>query len=186
MKEMPEAQKRGSLSAPGICLANSGGKVPCTVEVWQPTFSNTRPDISDMTPPPPSLPSGSVRVQGVRVKRPAGSPGIEGRALGFVLDRLERRKHVVAQGLEPDPRALFSGLERCRIGREGLWSLSALLASWSGATSSSTAYRLALRGHWRWPVEVKPGLDRDQGLMAAEMYAGPALKVFVHCANLPR
>ncbi len=56
MKEMPEAQKRGSLSAPGICAANSGGKVPCTVEVWQPTFSNTRPVISAMTPPPPSAP----------------------------------------------------------------------------------------------------------------------------------
>ena len=26
MKEMPEAQKRGSLSAPGICAANSLGK----------------------------------------------------------------------------------------------------------------------------------------------------------------
>ncbi len=74
MKEMPEAQNRGSLSAPGIACANSGAKVPCTVEVWQPTFSNTRPDINDITPPPPSEPSGSSRLQAVRVKRPGASP----------------------------------------------------------------------------------------------------------------
>ena len=43
MSEMPEAQKRGSSSAPGICLANSGAKVPWTVEMWTPAFSNTRP-----------------------------------------------------------------------------------------------------------------------------------------------
>ena len=79
MKEMPLAQKRGSCSAPGICLANSGGKVPCTVEVWQPTFSNTRPDISAMTPPPPSAPLFSLRVQGVFTKRPGALPSQPGR-----------------------------------------------------------------------------------------------------------
>ena len=57
---------------PGICEANCFGNVPCTVEVWQPTFSNTRPDIRAMTPPPPSVPSASALVHGVRVKRPAG------------------------------------------------------------------------------------------------------------------
>ncbi len=33
MKDMPEAQKRGSSSAPGICFANSFGNSPWTVEV---------------------------------------------------------------------------------------------------------------------------------------------------------
>ena len=79
MKEMPLAQKRGSWSAPGICLANSGAKVPCTVEMWQPTFSNTRPAISAMTPPPPSEPSFSVRVHVVLTKRPGAWPSQPGR-----------------------------------------------------------------------------------------------------------
>ena len=33
ISEMPEAQKRGSSSAPGICLRNSGANSPNTVEV---------------------------------------------------------------------------------------------------------------------------------------------------------
>ncbi len=33
MSETPDAQKRGSSSAPGICLRNSGANSPCTVEV---------------------------------------------------------------------------------------------------------------------------------------------------------
>ena len=43
ISEMPEAQKCGSASAPGISLRNSGANSPCTVETWTPTFSNTRP-----------------------------------------------------------------------------------------------------------------------------------------------
>ena len=74
MNDMPDAQKRGSSSAPGICLANSGGNSPCTVEVWQPTFSNTRPDISDITPPPPFS-----RVQALRVKCPGAMPSQPGK-----------------------------------------------------------------------------------------------------------
>jgi hypothetical protein len=42
MGEMPEAQYRGSVSAPRIWPANSGGKVPNTVEVWTSRFSKTR------------------------------------------------------------------------------------------------------------------------------------------------
>ena len=52
ISEMPDAQKRGSVSAPGICLRNSGENSPKTVETWTPAFSNTRPCIIDMTPPP--------------------------------------------------------------------------------------------------------------------------------------
>ena len=67
ISEMPEAQKRGSSSAPGICLRNSGENSPNTVEVWTPTFSKTRPFIIDMTPPPP-LPRS--RCQGVLHETP--------------------------------------------------------------------------------------------------------------------
>ena len=56
MSEMPEAQNSGCSSAPGICFLNSGANSPKTVEVWTPTFSNTRPVIRLMTPPPPSHP----------------------------------------------------------------------------------------------------------------------------------
>ena len=82
-------------------MANSGAKVPCTVEMWQPTFSNTRPRISAMTPPPPSLPSVSARVHGVRVKRPGAWPSHRGSAFGLVLDCFERGEQLVAQMLEP-------------------------------------------------------------------------------------
>src|SRR6185437_16493695 len=72
ISETPEAQKRGSVSAPGMSLRNSGANSPCTVEQCTPTFSNTRPCIIAMTPPPPGWPVWSVRFHGVRTKRPAG------------------------------------------------------------------------------------------------------------------
>ena len=56
MSEMPDAQNRGSVSAPGISLRNSGANSPNTVETWTPTFSNTRPLSIDITPPPPGAP----------------------------------------------------------------------------------------------------------------------------------
>ena len=67
MSEMPELQKAAFSSVPGICLAKSAEKCPCTVEMWTPAFSNTRPWSIDISPPPPS-----ARVQGFRSKRPAG------------------------------------------------------------------------------------------------------------------
>src|SRR5262245_4791043 len=80
MTETPDAQKRGSVSVPGICVRNSGANSPKTAEIWTPTFSNTRPCIIDITPPPPGAPLWSVRFQGVRVNTPGGrndscSPG---------------------------------------------------------------------------------------------------------------
>ena len=72
--EMPVAKKRGSCSAPGICLRNSGLNSPNTVETLTPTFSNTRPRMSDMVPPPRSSPSGPAsRCHVLRSKRPGGS-----------------------------------------------------------------------------------------------------------------
>ena len=71
--EMPEAQKRGSSSAPGMEAANSGAKLPCTVEMLTPTFSNTRPFMIDMVPPPPGAPSWLVRCQLLRSNRPGAS-----------------------------------------------------------------------------------------------------------------
>ena len=53
ISEMPDAQKPGFSSAPGICLRNSSENSPWTVEVWTPAFSKTRPCMIDMVPPPP-------------------------------------------------------------------------------------------------------------------------------------
>jgi hypothetical protein len=49
---------------------NSGANSPWTVETCTPTFSNTRPRIIAMTPPPPGPPVWSVRTacQGVRIE----------------------------------------------------------------------------------------------------------------------
>ncbi len=69
---MPQAQKRGSSAAPGICARNSGLNVPQTVETFTPTFSNTRPRMTRISPPPPSLPSSVGRCQARRSKRPGG------------------------------------------------------------------------------------------------------------------
>jgi hypothetical protein len=66
---MPLAQKRGSSAAPGMFLRNSSENSPWTVEMLTPTFSNTRPRMIDMTPPPPP-----DRSQGSRSKRPGGCP----------------------------------------------------------------------------------------------------------------
>ena len=92
--EMPLAQKRGSVSAPGICLRNSGANSPYTVETLTPTFSKTRPRIIAIVPPPP--PS---RAHGLRSNRPGGPLGA-GAGIG-VLDRLEFGADAVAQLLEP-------------------------------------------------------------------------------------
>src|SRR5258707_3892342 len=72
--EMPEAKKRGSCSAPGIWARNSGLNSPNTVETLTPTFSNTRPRMTDMVPPPRSSPSGPAsRCHSLRSKRPGAS-----------------------------------------------------------------------------------------------------------------
>ena len=59
--EIPVARKRGSSSAPDICLRNSGLNSPQTVETFTPTFSKTRPRITLITPPPPSGRSQALR-----------------------------------------------------------------------------------------------------------------------------
>ena len=56
ISDTPEAQNRGSSAAPGICPANSGAKLPWTVEAWIPAFSNTLPFSTAMVPPPPGSP----------------------------------------------------------------------------------------------------------------------------------
>ena len=82
ISEMPDAQKRGSSSAPGICLANSGANVPNTVDVCTPAFSKKRPRRIPMRPPPPGAPSWLSRVQGLRSKRPGviGASSLNGPA----------------------------------------------------------------------------------------------------------
>ena len=116
ISDTPEAQKRGSSSAPGICLRNSGANSPCTVEVWMPAFSNTRPPIRLMVPPPP-------RRAGLVGARPRRAHEARGRAVAqrrrrrqVRLHALERQAQVVAQGLEPRLRARLVLVERI-VGR---------------------------------------------------------------------
>ena len=105
ISEMPEAQKVGSSSAPGICLRNSGENSPWTVEVWTPTFSNRRPCIIDMTPPPPF---SSSRVHSLRSKRPAGAPVSWPNSSSSVSNVCA---DAVAQRLEPGPGGRLPGLD---------------------------------------------------------------------------
>ena len=85
------------LSAPGIWARNSGLNSPQTVETLTPTFSNTRPRITLIAPPPPP-----GRGHSVRAKRPAGIAS--GRR---VLNRFELGAEPVAQRLEPRLRRGF-------------------------------------------------------------------------------
>ncbi len=101
ISEMPDAQNRGSSAAPGICARNSGANSPCTVEQCTPTFSNSRPRITLITPPPPGSPVWSVRSQ-ARAHETPGVAGIE-RCRRIVLELLEGRADIVAQALEPGP-----------------------------------------------------------------------------------
>ena len=113
---MPLAQKRGSVSAPGICARNSGLNSPHTVETLTPTFSNTRPRITLITPPPPPGRGHAVRHEA------AGGGRL--RTGQRVLDRLERGAEPVAQALEPCLRGLFQRLvwRRCiGLRHEGLF-----------------------------------------------------------------
>ena len=73
-------------SAPAISRANSGEKVPCTVETLTPIFSNTRPRMIDMTPPPPSL--ARRRVSRISVRT---GPAEFARRAGQILFRSFRR-----------------------------------------------------------------------------------------------
>ncbi len=72
MSEMLLDQKCGSRSAPWIVFAMSGENVPFKlVEVITPTFSNTRPFMTLITPPS-SARIAPGRVHGLRSKRPGG------------------------------------------------------------------------------------------------------------------
>src|ERR1700686_207755 len=96
ISEMPEAQNRGSSAAPGICARNSGANSPCTVEQCTPTFSNSRPRITLITPPPP----GRIRIK---------------RSRRVVFEPLEGPADVVAQALEPGSCPRFAGLDHGNV-----------------------------------------------------------------------
>ena len=114
--EMPAAQKRGSSAEPGIWPRNSGANSPCTVETWTPTFSNTRPRISAMTPPPPAAPPWSVRDQGF-AREAAGARRVRiERPRGLVLEPLERRADAVAQRREPGRRVALQAVDGLGLG----------------------------------------------------------------------
>ena len=94
ISEMPDAQKAAPSSVPGICLANSGEKLPCTVEMWTPIFSKTRPCMTDISPPPPSGRDHRSRHEAARL-------AVGARTGDGVLDRFEGGAELVAQGAEP-------------------------------------------------------------------------------------
>ena len=88
-------------------------KLPCTVETWQPTFSNTRPlVISAMTPPPPSR-LGARPGRYARSERRACRLSAR-RTRRFILDRLEARANTIAQLLEPGAGARLPFCEMLR------------------------------------------------------------------------
>ncbi len=95
---MPVAKKSGSSSAPGICFANSGEKRPPTVETLTPTFSNTVPVICPRTPPPPGVPSSSIRSQGINSKL-ASLPASRSIASNSSQMRVRSKFEPVASGL---------------------------------------------------------------------------------------
>ena len=96
ISEMPLAKKRGSSAAPGMSLRNSGANSPNTVETCTPTFSNTRPFIIAITPPPPggagvvgAAPRCALEAAGRAIRKwRAGGEG--------VFEFFERRDDAVA------------------------------------------------------------------------------------------
>ena len=101
-------EPRVLLGARGSARGTPGLNSPQTVETFTPTFSNTRPRITLMTPPPPSDPP-AIRGRPLPccAAEPAGRT-LRRRTIGRgILDRLERRAEPVAQRLEPGPRRLF-------------------------------------------------------------------------------
>ena len=86
---------------------------------WTPTFSNTRPRIIAITPPPPGAPVWSVRCQGVRTKRPGRAVGQRRARRAGRFPAVEGGANVVAQLLEPGAGAVLAGGKRRRIGGGG-------------------------------------------------------------------
>ena len=96
--------------APGICLRNSSLKAPWTVETLTPTFSKTRPRMTDMTPPPPCLPSSVGPLPGRALEAPGGP--IAERAGQLVLQRSKAAQIRSRSSLEPG-----DGLAALGVGR---------------------------------------------------------------------
>ena len=96
---------------PGIWPRNSGANSPCTVETCTPTFSNTRPRIIDMMPPPPGSPLWSLPLPGLALESPRR--GLRGgqEAGTLVLERLEGRADPVAQVRECQAGRLFGQVD---------------------------------------------------------------------------
>ena len=111
ISEMPEAQNRGSASAPGISLRNSGANSPCTVEAVHADFLEHAAAHHRHH----AAAAGRAAVVGAlpgRAHEAAGGAVGERRAGGQrVLDRLERGADVVAQALEPGPRPRLAGFQ---------------------------------------------------------------------------
>ena len=119
-REMPLAQNPPSPSAPGICLRNSGLNSPHTVETFTPTFSNTRPRMTEITPPPPP-----GRSQAWRSKRPgARSACAAARQSSSIASNAAHRRsrnssnQARAASGSPDAAALMPGPHRSRPSAE--------------------------------------------------------------------
>ncbi len=117
ISEMPEAQKRGSSARPESPCGIPARTRHARSRQCTPTFSNTRPFIIDITPPPPGLPEWSVRLP--RRAHEAARRAVAQRRAGRqrILHGLERRADVVAQLLEPRARARLSRGDQGVFGR---------------------------------------------------------------------
>ena len=116
MKDMPLAQKRGSSSAPGICLANSLGNSPMH-------GGGMAADLLEHAARHQGHHAAAALFAGPwRAGEAAGGLALAaGRAFGRVLDGLEGRQHPVAQGLEPALRPILVGLEVIALTQAGLF-----------------------------------------------------------------
>ncbi len=101
INEIPDAQKRGSSSAPGIWPRNSGENSPNTVEQWTPHFSKTRPEIIDITAAAARMAVVVGALPGRADESAGREPLIPGGVSGLVLQRFEGRADPVAEFLEP-------------------------------------------------------------------------------------
>ena len=147
ISEMPDAQKRGSDSAPGIWLRNSGANSPCTVETWTPTFSNTRPRMIAMVPPPVSAWSVEMPYMATAVAAMPQASGMRGPSF-VIRTPASGEATIITPGLDVDGDFSDQFGIPAAIGAEAGLALLGLgvdpsIPSWGTMISEGTRYLLS-------------------------------------------
>ena len=151
---MPAAQKRGSSPAPGMFCAKSFEKVPKTVEMLTPTFSKTRPCMTDIVPPPASVPASAFRFQVLRSKRP-GLRSARGPASSSSIFSNSEQMRLRSSSNQPAARGFCSVAMSMFIVLGPLnWASGAGLAE-GFAEDHSGSDRDVQRAHVRLPSECE-------------------------------